>query len=129
MPFLQDLANYDLPIRFRSRYHGNCPAPLHSHGSDKTYIRPHRKISGIGVSWQKKYGWAEIFLFYFIFYFSDSVCTYVYILEGHWDARHVRPLTSNTHIFCQFYSMQQHADSIIRVNESRADGGEGPRGP
>ena len=25
--------------------------------------------------------------------------------------------------------MQQHADSIIRVNGSRADGGEGPRGP
>ena len=57
------------------------------------------------------------------------VCTYVYILEGHWDARHVRPLTFNTHIFCQFYSMQQHADSIIRVNGSRADGGEGPQGP
>ena len=26
-------------------------------------------------------------------------------------------------------SVQQHADSIIRVNGSRADGGEGPRGP
>ena len=25
--------------------------------------------------------------------------------------------------------MQQHVDSIIRVNGSRADGGEGPRGP
>ena len=46
---------------------------------------------------------------------------YVYILEGHWDARHVRPLTFNTHIFCQCNS--------IRVNGSRADGGEGPRGP
>ena len=40
---------------------------------------------------------------------------YIYIYID-WDARHVRPLTFNTHIFCQFYSMQQHADSIIRVN-------------
>ena len=52
---------------------------------------------------------------------------YIYILEGHWDARHVRPLTFNTHIFCQFYSMQQHADS---VNGSRADVGRcGSQGP
>ena len=51
-------------------------------------------------------GRAENFLFYFLFYFSDSVCMYVYILEGHWDARHVRPLTFNTHIFCQCNSMQ-----------------------
>ena len=63
-------------------------------------------------------GRAEIFLFYFIFLFFWQ-CTYVYI---YWDARHVRP-----HIFCQFYSMQQHADSIIRVNGSRADGGGDPR--
>ena len=59
-----------------------------------------------GFMEKKRTGWrAEIFLFYFIFYFSDSVCIYVYILEGHWDARHVRPLTFNTHIFCQCNSM------------------------
>ena len=50
-----------------------------------------------------------------------------YILEGHWDARHVGPLIFNTHAYIP--SVQQHADSIIRVNGSRADGGEGPRGP
>ena len=80
----------------------------------------------------KKVRAGEQKFFYFILFFiflTVYVCTYVYILGGHWDARHVRPLTFNTHIFCQFYSMQQHANSIIRVNGSRADGGEGPRGP
>ena len=89
-------------------------------------LRPHRKISGIGVSWQKKYGRAGG---NFLIFLTVYVCTYVYRLEGHWDARHVRPLTFNTHIFCQFYSMQQHADSIIGVNGSCTDGGEGPQGP
>ena len=59
------------------------------------------------------------------------VCTYVRMYIYWRDTGthvHVKPLTFNTHIFCQFYSMQQHADSIIRVNGSRADGGEGPRG-
>ena len=62
-------------------------------------IRPHRKISGIVK--KSTGGRAEIF-----FFFSDSVCMYVDILEGHWDARHVRPLTFNTHIFRQCNSMQ-----------------------
>ena len=52
---------------------------------------------------------------FYYYFFSDSVCMYVCIYI-YWDARPVRPLTFNTHIFCQFYSMQQHADSIIRVN-------------
>ena len=91
-------------------------------------MRPHRKISGIGVSWQKKVRVAGG-NFFILFYFLIFLTVYVYRLEGHWDARHVRPLTFNTHIFCQFYSMQQHADSIIGVNGSCSDGGEGPRGP
>ena len=92
------------------------------------YTRLHRKISGIGVSWQKKVraGRWKFFIYFYFFIFLTVcmyVCTYVYILEGHWDAHHVRPLTFNTHIFCQFYSMQQHADSIIRVNGSHTDVG------
>ena len=66
--------------------------------------------------------------FYLLLFFSDSVCMYVCIYIGGTLGRRSCQ-TSDTHIFCQFYSMQQHADSIIRVNGSRADGGEGPRGP
>ena len=61
----------------------------------------------------KKYGRAEIFLFYFIYYFSDSVCMYVCIY-----IRGTLGRTScQTSVFCQFYSMQQHADSIIRETD------------
>ena len=61
--------------------------------------------------------WTSIFwLLFETGFYSRSAFIRGNTVYIYWDARHVRPLTFNTHIFCQFYSMQQHADSIIRVN-------------
>ena len=68
-------------------------------------------------------GGRKFFLFLYIFFLTVYVCTYVYILEGHWDARHVRPLYSYIlSVLLNATACRLHH----KRNGSRADGGEGP---